>query len=283
MLLPIVFLLLWSSGFSVARIGLDYVEPLTFLAMRYVCVVGLLLPVQLIFRLPWPDTVRDWGNLAIIGFLIQFVYFGFNYLSLTAGLSAGAFALIASMQPVLVAVIAPLAVGEQVTLRQWQGLLLGFAGAAVVIFAKSEVEATSLLSVGLALIALCGLTSGVVCEKRTKASVHPVMACLVQCMVGLLLSAPPAFFMESNQVDWSYPLIGSLAYLVICNTLISISILLALVRRHQLARVSSLFFMVPPLAVLMAAVLLEEVMPDLAWAGLALAAFGVWLANRPAG
>ena len=109
---------------------------------------------------------------------------------------------------------------------------------------------------------------------------HPLMASLVQCSVGLLLTLPLALAWEAQALRWTPTMLGALAYLVIRNSLVAISLLLAMTRRQQAAQVSALFFMVPPLAALMATWLLDEVMPGVAWGGMAVAALGVWLAGR---
>lgn len=278
--IPLIFLMLWASGFSVAKIGLRHVEPLTFLAMRYACVVAILLPIQCLLKLPLPCNRKGWTDLCVIGFLIQFVYFGGTYLALRAQLSVGALALIVSMQPILVGIASPLSTGEHVSHRQWLGILCGFAGAAIVIVSKSSVEAPSLNGVLLAIAALLGMSAGVLYEKRTHSSQHLVVATLVQCGVGLVLTLPFAWLLETGHIEWTAGMLLSLGYLVICNSLIAIMLLLFMIRRQQAAKVASLFFLVPPSAALMASLLVGEAMPAPAWGGMALAAVGVWVANR---
>ncbi|MGF6095689.1 DMT family transporter [Pseudomonas sp. 18175] len=277
---PVLFLLLWSSGFAVVKLGLAYAEPLTFLSLRYACVVAVLLVLVSVMRLPWPRSWSAWRDLCVVGALIQFGYFAGTYLSLAWGLSAGALAVIVSMQPLLVGVLSPALLGERVGRLQAVGLLLGFAGALIVILSKSRVEASSLLGLGAALAALMGISGGVMYERRRQPSQHPLMASLVQCGVGLLLTVPLALSWETQVLDWTPTLLGALAYLVIGNSLVAISLLLAMARHQRAARVSALFFMVPPLAALMACWLLGEVMPTLAWGGMLVAMVGVWLVSR---
>ncbi|BBF84505.1 permease of the drug/metabolite transporter superfamily [Aquitalea magnusonii] len=274
---PIVFLLLWATGFAVVKIGLQHIEPLTFLALRYGCVVVILLPIQLGFRLPVPHHGRDWLNVCVIGVCIQVIYFGGTYLALRAGLSAGALALMVSLQPILVAIIAPIWIKERVSSKQWCGLSLGFAGAAIVILSKSAIESTPWQGITLSCIALSGMTLGVLYEKKTSASMHPISATLIQTSVGLLLIAPLALLLESGHIEWRSEMLCSLAYLVIGNSLIAIGLLLHLVRHRPASRVSALFFLVPPCAAIAAGVLLGESMPGLAWLGIGLATAGVWL------
>ncbi len=277
---PALFLLLWASGFSVVKIGLRYADPLTFLTIRYACVVAILLPVQIGLTLPLPRTARHWADLCLIGFLIQFVYFVSNYLALWAGLSAGALALIVSLQPILVGLVAPLWLKERVSGKQWIGLALGFAGAAIVIATKTAVGITSVTGIAFAIAALIGMTCGVLYEKKTGSSTHAIAATLIQSAVGLFLVGPLALALEHGHVEWTSGMFFSLAYLVIGNSLVAIMLLLFLVRNRQAARVSALFFLVPPCAAIAANILVHETMPAVAWAGIGLAAVGVWISNR---
>lgn len=277
---PFVFLLFWSTGFAVVKVGLQYSPPLLMLSLRYACVVAVLLPLQLIFRFPLPKSARHWFDLCVVGFLIQFVYFSFAFLSMKSGLSAGGIALIVSLEPILVGIVSPAFTGERVRFKQWCGLALGLGGAIVVILAKSRISLASPIGMGFALCALFGMTAGVLYEKTHSRPVHPVGANLVECTVGLVLCLPLALLTEAPVVNWTWQFVASVGYLVVCNSLISISLLLAMVRRQQAARVSSLFFLVPPGAAFMGMVMLGEAMPAVAWLGMAVAAAGVWLASR---
>lgn len=277
---PLLFLLLWSSGFAVVKLGLADAEPLTFLSLRYACVVAVLLVLVTLMRLAWPRSWAAWRDLCVVGVLIQFTYFAGTYLALGWGLSAGALAVIVSMQPLLVGALSPWLLGEGVSRQQCAGLLLGFVGALLVILSKAQVEVSSVLGLGAAVLALLGMTGGVMYERWRPSAQHPLMASLVQCSVGLLLTLPLALAWEAQTLRWTPTMLGALAYLVIGNSLVAISLLLAMTRRQQAAQVSALFFMVPPLAALMATWLLDEVMPGVAWGGMAVAALGVWLAGR---
>jgi drug/metabolite transporter (DMT)-like permease len=277
---PVIFLALWSGGFSVAKLGLQHAEPITFLALRYVCVIALLAPLYLIFRPPLPKTKRAWADVAVTGFLIQVVYFGLSYLAFKRGISAGSVAIIVCLQPILVGLVAPRFVGEKVGLARWVGLGLGMAGAALVIISRSAIGTSDLLGVIAAILALLGITSGSLWEKRFGVSHHPITANLIQYGVGAALTLPLAYATESLRIDWSWQFGAALAYLVIGNSLISMTLLLAMIRVGEVARVSSLFYMVPPLSALIAWPMLGEAMPPWAWAGMALAAVGVAIASR---
>ncbi|HEF4757094.1 DMT family transporter [Burkholderia multivorans] len=277
---PALFLLLWSSGFVFLKLGLRDADPLTFLALRYACVVALLAGPFLWLRPAMPRTRRAWLNLIVVGLLLQAGYFSFTYLSLKLGMSAGAVALVTSQQPILVGLLAPVLAGERVGALRWVGLALGAAGAVLVILARGSVAVASPWALAFALLALACITGGTLWEKRFGTDVHPVGANLVQYAVGLAVSAPLAFALEPMHVHWSAGLAGSLAYLVICNSLIAISLLLAMVRHGEASRVSALFFLIPPATSLIALAVLGETIGALAWPGMALAAAGLYLVMR---
>ena len=277
---PTLFLLLWSSGFVFLKVGLQYADPLTFLALRYACVVGILVLACAWRRPNFRLETRQWISLIVIGLLIQAGYFAFTYLSLKLGTSAGMIALITSQQPILIGLLAPLVASEKVGLRRWVGLILGVTGAIIVILSKSSVGATSMLGLGFALLALISITGGTLWEKRFGTQTDVLTANMVQYGVGLVITAPLAFFLEPMHVQWTAGLFGSLTYLVLCNSLLAISLLLAMIRRGEASRVSALFFLVPPVTAVIAFIVLKETLPALAIPGMCLAAAGIYLVMR---
>jgi drug/metabolite transporter (DMT)-like permease len=279
-LAPAVFLLLWSAGFAVVKMGLRHADPITFLALRYALVVAALLPLFLALRPPLPKGAVEWGHLAAVGFLIQVLYFGLSYAAMAGGVSAGALALIVSLQPILVGLLAPRFARERVGVWRWAGLGLGLAGAAMVIAERSAVEASSALGALAAVGALAGMTAGTLYEKRFGVLQHPLTAALAQHTVGLAATLPWAWAFEDMRVAWTGELLVSLGYLVVANSLVSLTLLLAMIRRREVSRVSALFFLVPPTAALIAWAFVGEVLSPLAWAGMAIAAGGVAIAGR---
>jgi len=277
---PAIFLLLWSGGFSVAKLGLQHAEPLSFLVLRYASVLVILLPLYFILRPPLPKRRADWLHLLAVGFLIQVIYFGMSYIAFASGVSAGGVAIIVCLQPILVGLVAPHFTGEKVGLLRWAGLALGLAGAATVIVARSAVEAESLPGVAAAVAALFGITAGTLWEKRFGTTHHPIVANLTQYVAGLAGTLPLALALETFSFEWTGAFLAAWAYLVIGNSIIAISLLLAMIRAGEVSRVSSLFYLVPPVSALIAWPLLGEAMPPLGWLGLALAAAGVALASR---
>lgn len=279
-LAPVIFLILWSAGFAIAKLGLTHAQPITLLALRYSLVLVLLAPVAVVMRPNWPKTARAWFDVGLVGFLIQVVYFGLAYLAFKAGMSAGGLAIVVCLQPILVALLAPRLLAEPVNGRAWAGLALGLAGAVLVIWSRSGINAEPALGVALTVIALCGITSGTLYEKRFGVSHHPVVSNLIQYAVGAGFTVPLALLTEDVAIQWNAEFVAVMAYLVIGNSILAMSLLLAMIRAGEVSRVSSLFYLVPALSALFAWPLLGEAMPPLAWAGMALAGFGVALVSR---
>jgi len=277
---PVIFLTLWSSGYVAAKSGLGYTEPMTFLALRFACVIAIMIPLFVILRPPLPARAMDWAHLAIVGFLLQSVYFGMCYMAFSSGLAVGTLALILSMQPILVGLIAPRWAGQEIGWKAWLGLLLGLLGAGLVIVARSAITAPTAISFLYGLLALAGITGSSLWEKRFGVAQHPVTSNLIGFTVGLIGILPFMFVHESMHIEWSVAFSATLAYLVVGNSLIATGLLLAMIRAGDVTRVSALFFLVPPLAALCAWIVLNESMPPLAWVGMVLAGSGVFIATR---
>ena len=279
---PAVFLLLWSAGYPIAKIGLRYSDPLTLLALRYASALVLLAPSVVVYWPPFPRNARAWMQVLIVGFLIQAAYFGLAYTSFKFGASAGAVALIVSMQPIVVGLLAPLVISERLNIWRWLGLVLGLAGAGLVIVARSKVEVESVWGVGFAVAALLAISAATLCEKGFGERINPLTSSFVQYAVGLVCILPFAWWLEPMHVNPTPELVLVLAYLVIGNSIIAISLLLAMIRAGEASRVSALLFLVPPMAALIAWGMIGEAMPPLAWVGMAVATLGVLLATRRA-
>ncbi|MFN3449003.1 MAG: DMT family transporter [Roseococcus sp.] len=277
---PYAFVTLWSGGFTAILLCLPHVEPLTLQVLRYAAVVAILLPLWLALRPPWPDRAAL-AHLCRMGLLVQFAYFASMNLAMKAGMGAGPIALLIGLQPVAVAVLAPRVAGDPpLDARGWAGLLLGLAGAGLVIVSGSGFRNFGWVGLFFALAALACMTAGALLERRSGRATHLVTANLVMCGVALLATLPLAALLETMRVEWAPGLFAGLAWMVFVNSLISLSLLFAMLRHGEAARASSVFFLVPPLAALIAWFVLGEAMTPLAMAGTAVAAVGVALVVR---
>ena len=274
---PALFVVLWSSGFTFAKLGLDEASPFALLSLRYTLVIAVLSPLVVFVRPSWPTSRAGWLHVGVVGLLIQVGFFGGIYVAITHGVSAGTAGLMSVLQPILVALLAPKLTGERVDARVWLGLALGLVGAALVIFARSAFATPPVFGLAAAAFAVIAMTSATLYERRFGQSLNAISANIIQCGVGLAVVGPLAFALEGFAVAWTPKLAGALAYLVLGNSLVAVTLLLALVRRGEASKTASLFFLVPPMAALVAWLLAREMLPPLGWVGMFCAAVGVAL------
>ncbi|MGV3741747.1 MAG: DMT family transporter, partial [Burkholderiaceae bacterium] len=255
---PALFVCLWATGFIGGKLGLPYAEPLTFLLLRFIAVLSILIPVALFMRAPWPGSAAEWGHVAIAGLLLHAGYLGGVFSAIHHGLSAGVTALIVGLQPVLTAVLAALWFKDKVTAKQWLGLALGFLGVAMVVSGKLRLDEEGGTAIGLAVMALVSITLGTLYQKRYCQKLNLLSGTAIQYAFCALLYAVLAPMLESMQVQWTGEFIFALVWLVFVLSIVSILLLYVLIRRGAATQVTSLFYMVPPTTAVMAWLLFDE-------------------------
>ncbi len=280
-LAPLLFVLLWSTGFIGAKLGLPYAEPFSFLWVRMVLVVGLLLLLAWWLRSPWP---RGWAlnlHLGVSGLLLHAGYLGGVFFAISRGMPAGLSALIVGLQPILTAILAQYLLRERVSGGQWAGLLLGFGGVALVVLDPKRqglagggtLEASAFVAIGLAL--LCA-TLGTLYQKRFAAEMPLVGGTVVQYVAAAgALWLLARLFGERMLIQWTPQFIFALAWLSLVLSIGAILLLMYLIRHNSASRVASLFYLVPPATALEAYLLFGERLGLWSLLGLALAALGV--------
>jgi drug/metabolite transporter (DMT)-like permease len=276
--MPAVFVVIWSTGFIVARYGMPYAPPMKFLALRYACSVLCFAVWALLAGARWPASPRQWMHLAVTGTLMHAGYLGGVWSAVKLGMGAGLAALLVGLQPVLTAVWIS-ARGGAVARRQWMGLALGFAGLALVVWQKLGIGEINGANVLCELVALLSITVGTLYQKRFLAPCDVRTASLVQLSAALVVTLPLAL-LEGEAVQWNGQLLGSLAWSVLALTLGGSSLLYLLIQRGAATAVTSLLYLVPPCTALMAWVLFREPIAVSTVAGIALTAFGVALVVR---
>ena len=276
---PGLFVVLWSTGFIGAKYGLPYAGPATFLALRFVLVIALMLAIALAVRAPWPGP-RQAVHIALVGVLLQAGYLGGVFAAIHLGMSAGVSSLIVGLQPVLTAVLAAPMVRERLGARQWLGLALGLAGVALVVSAKTSLTGLSWESVGMSFLALGSITVGTLYQKRFCGPFDLRTGSVIQFVAALAVMAPFAIFVEYLAVRWTGEFLFALSWLVVVLSIGAISLLMLLIRRGAATKVASLFYLVPPVTALIAYFVFGETLPWSALAGMALAVVGVAMVVR---
>jgi drug/metabolite transporter (DMT)-like permease len=277
---PGLFVVLWSTGFIGAKLGLPYAEPATFLVMRFAAVLAVLLPLCWALKAPWPGTRAEFLHMALAGALIQGGYLGGVFLSLSKGMPAGVSSLITALQPILAAVLSAWLLGERTNARQWLGLLLGIAGVALVVREKWVLEGVGALATALSILALLSISFGAIWQKRHCARVDLRTGAAIQFAAAFLLLLPYSLFFETRAVTWSAELLVAMAWLVFALSLGAVFLLFWLIRHGAATKVASLMYLVPPCTALIAWPLFGETYTAFSAAGMALAMLGVWLVSK---
>ncbi|MBC7956618.1 MAG: DMT family transporter [Cytophagales bacterium] len=283
--MPVVFVLIWSTGFIVARYGMPHAPPITFLSIRYALSL-LCFGLWIVWsRAEWPKTRSQWLHLCVTGVLMHAGYLGGVWTAVKAGMGAGTIALLVGLQPVLTAVWlsqTESAAGARASRQQWLGLLLGLGGLVLVVWHKLGAGELSVWNLSLAAIALLSITAGTLYQKRFVAPCDVRTANTVQLMAALVVSLPIAL-LESEQVMLHPHFIGAMAWSVVGLTLGGSSLLYLLIQRGAATQVTSLLYLVPPTTALMAWVLFQEPLTPLMLLGMALTALGVSMVVRSEG
>lgn len=281
---PLLFVLLWSTGFIGAKFGLPFAEPLTFLSTRYVLVIAIMSAVALVTRAPWPKDWRSAMHIGITGLLVHGIYLGGVFTAIKHGLPAGITSLVVGLQPLLTAVGAGWLLGERVSRWQWLGLAMGFVGVALVVGGRARLDTVSadtlIHMLWPALAALVAITMGTLYQKRYCHSFDLRTGSVVQFVPTLLLTALVASQTETMHIEWHGQFVFALLWLVLVLSVGAISLLNLLIRSGSATRVASLFYLTPPVTALMAWALFDETLSLTAMIGMGIAVTGVWLARR---
>lgn len=277
--MPVIFVFFWSTGFIGAKMGLPYIEPMTFLAVRFGICVLLMIPVVLLTRTHWPARGIDYVHISIGGLLMHGGYLGFVFLSISLGTPAGISSLITGIQPLIVAALAGLLLNENVTLQKWIGLLLGLAGVFLVVFDKLSVGEGTLFGMGLSFVALLSIAAATLYQKKFCANMNIKSGNLIQFVAAAVYFLLMSLFFETGDITWSGELVFALAWLTIVLSLGAMTLLYMLLRRGAAANVSSLFYLTPPCTAVVAYFLFDERLGILALIGMGIAVLGVALVN----
>lgn len=278
---PALFVLLWSTGFLVSKLGALYAEPLTFLEWRYALALALLLPMILVGGARWPASRAQAAHIAVAGVLVHAGYLGGVWAAIALGMSAGLTALIVGLQPVLTAFAGPW-LGERVGARQWLGLVFGLFGVALVVGKRIDLAGVSGATLGLSILALLSITAGTLYQKRFCPAFDLRTGTFVQYAAAFVVTLPFAWIFEDGRMEWGSGLVFALAWSAIVLSFGAIFLLFLLIRHGAATRVVSLFYLTPPVTALMAWLMFGESLSWLAALGMAVAVTGVALVVRKA-
>jgi len=276
---PLLFVLLWSTGFIAAKYGLAYAPPLKFLLYRFVLVAALMGVVAVATHAVWPATPAQVGHVVIAAWLVHGIYLGGVLVAIASGMSAGMAAMLVGLQPIVTVILARGWLGERVVLRQWVGLALGLAGVWLVVRHKVALTSDG-NALAAILLALAGISVGTLYQKRYCSHVDMRCGAVIQFTACALAYAPIVFAFEPEPVHWTPEFVFALAWAVVVLSVGAISLLYWLLRHGAASNVAGLFFLVPAVTAVMAFLLFGETLDALAVAGMALISVGVALARQ---
>jgi len=276
---PALFVLLWSTGFIGARLGLPYIEPLTFLAVRMGFVVVIMAAIALAGGARWPYA-NEVGHSLVAGSLVHGLGLGGVFIAISQGVPAGISALIVGLQPIVTSTFANRFMGEKVTPLQWVGLALGLVGVLLVLHDRNIVLAGSVLGWIANFLSLIGLTLGTLYQKRYCGGIDWRAGNLIQYIGAGVLFTLGAFALETREIHWTGELIFAMAWLVLVLSIAAVGLLYWLIRRSTATGFASLFYLVPIVTAFFAYILFDERLDSISILGMVICAGGVALVNR---
>ena len=283
---PAVFVVLWSTGFIGAKLGLPHAEPFTFLALRMLIVLAILSPVALVFAKHWPDRAA-FAHSMVTGLLVHGVYLGGVFYAMSLGMSAGVAALVVALQPLLTAIAARFMLGEHLTPVQIGGLVAGLAGVALVVAPKlaggAAIEGISLQTLLPVTAAMAGISLGTVYQKRFVSRLDLRIATLAQYCGALLPLSLLSALTETRQIEWTGEFVFALAWLVLVLSIGAVGLLMLLIRLNTAASTASLFYLVPAVTAIIAWLMFDEKLEPVQLLGGAIVMAAVALATRTSG
>lgn len=279
-LVPVAFVLLWSTGFVGARYAMPYAEPFGFLTMRFIATIALIGGYALISRARWPKGPALWSALAT-GALIHAAYLGAIFWAVKNGFPAGFAGLIVGLQPVITALFAGFILGEKVSGRQWLGFIIGLGGVVLVLAPKlsEAIGADLLLNAFVCFGGVAAFSLGTVLQKRFGGGDDLAAGTTVQYIGALVISALIAVWFEPLVIVWSATLVFAFVWLVLVLSVGAIFLLMLMIRAGEVARVASLFYLVPSVTAVMAYFLFGESLNSVQVLGILVTTVGVALAT----
>ena len=275
----VVFVLVWSTGFIVARGVAPLADPSLFLAVRFALCAALFLALARWLSAPLPSW-QTALKLAGIGALLQGVYLCAGFWAVGEGMQPGIMALIGALQPPLTAAIAARLYGERLSAFGWLGLLLGIAGVALAVWPSGSVEPVRLTVLLAALASVSAITAGTLLQKGRVAAVALMPSSAVQNVGAFAVALLLFVMLGEHRAVIGADLLLLLAYAVGVLSLGGTTLLIWLVRTGNVTQATSLFFVAPPLAALLAWLLFDEPLGPVQLAGFVVACLGVWLSRR---
>jgi len=278
-LAPYLFVFLWSTGFVGAKYGLPYADPFIFLSVRIFIAAGILFVAARFMHTQIALSRSEISKSALIGLFLHAFYLGGVFFAISKGVSAGVAAVITSLQPVFVSILAVKVLGEKLRWSQFAGLVTGLIGVALVLGPTFD-SSVSTVGIAAVFVALLGSTSATLMQKKFGAGIPMLAGTAYQYLAAGLILGIAAFATGGTRIELTPKFAGAMIWLVFALSVGAILLLLRLLNNGSAASVSSLFYLVPPATALEAYVLFGEKVNTQGFLGIGITALGVWLVIR---
>ena len=279
---PSLFVVLWSTGYISARLGLPYAEAGTFLMMRFALAAIVMVALVVVSRAPLPASFREWAHCAVVGALVHGLYLYGGFASIQEGLTPTTIAVVVGMQPVITAVLIGPILGEAVNIRQWGGFFLGTVGVVLVIVANfaSIGFGSGAPAVFLSLLCVLSISVGTLYQKRFCASVDLRSGTMIQLIMAAVMMWGISSWFETGHVEWTGTFVFALMWSVLVLSVGAYTLLWWLVRRKTATNVVSLFFLMPPVTAVFDWLLFDQRVSLITLMGIAIAVAGIAIVIR---
>ena len=276
-LAAVLYVFLWAAAFVPSRVLAHSAPPLSILWIRFVGAGVLLFAGVRVAGLPVPRDGGTWLRLLLLGILGNAVYLGMNYEALRH-LSAGMGSIVASTNPLILALLAPWLLREPLTARKLSGLLLGFSGVVLAMHTRAHSQEARVQDVLLAAFGVLSFVFSNILYKRMHVRPHPLVLNAAQLFLAGVALLPVALAVEGPpRIDWTWPIVASLAFLVVVLSIGASMLWFRILHHGEASRVSAYFFLTPVFGLLLGALLLREPLAPLDGVALGVIALGLWL------
>ncbi|QCI64504.1 DMT family transporter [Phreatobacter stygius] len=282
---PLVFVLIWSTGWVVAGFAARHADPLWFLFVRFALAAAVIALIAAATRAPWPSSPRAIGHAMASGVLLHTLYLGGVWWAVRNGVPTGVSGIMAGLQPVFTALLAPALIGERISLKQALGVALGFAGIILVLAPKvlgidPAMLATVLVPLVVNVLAMLAATLGSFYQKRFVSGGDLRTTTAWQYVGAALTTLPLVVTFGAFEADWNQTLVLTMAWSVLALSVGGVGLFLYLIGRGEVSRAAAYIYLVPPVSALMSYLFFSETLAAIQLVGMAVTAAGVWLAVR---
>lgn len=277
---PFIFIVLYGSGFVGAKVGLPFSPPGKFLLIRFLIASVILAGIALALKSKWPNKLHDFLHIAVAGSLTSGTFSIAAFFAIEMGISPALSALIISLQPIFVSIIAQQILGEDIRFIKWLGLSFGFLGILFVVGQQIDLNSGNLFSLLLAFVALFGVSAGNLYQKRFCSNMNIFTGGSIQALVSAFMTAPIVLLFENQSITWSFEFVCALLYMSIGVSVGALSFLYVLIRRGEISQVASLFYFVPISTAIMSAIVFQEMISVSLILGIGITSVGIILVNQ---